>query len=270
MSTQSNLKNEDLTKSSEFELIYSGPSFEAGIKIKALIDNLKSIRELIYNIADVNSEYKKGYNKASDIKEIKIIPANGSIIERISVLFSNPEVRSAVLTVLTGLFFYLLARRDNRNTEGRINAGLEEIEDLVLRDQLKNVKKLYEPLEQNKDKLEIAENNSVKIEINFLQKEDINQSIHEIEKEIKTEEVKEEYEGYISAIDLDTKRLKFHPKDMKEAYPLEFNLPVAIVASILGKPIKAKMNVRKYKDKIRKFGLIEYKIIQKDLRGFVK
>jgi len=270
MSTQFNLKNEDLTKSSEFEIVYSGPSFESGIKIEKFIENLKSIRELVYNIADVNSEHKKGYNKGRDIQEIKIIPNKGSIIEKVVVLFSNPEVRSAILTVLTGLFFYLLARRDNQNTERRINERFEEIEDLVLRNQLKNIKKLYEPLEQNRDKLEIVEDNSVKIEINFLQKENINQAIHEIEKEIKIEEVEEEYDGYISAVDLDTKKLKFHPRDMGEACPLEFNLPVAVVASILGKPIRAKMNVKKYKDKIRKFGLIEYKIIQKDLWEFMK
>lgn len=55
MDDQSNLKNEDLAKIHRFDLIYSGPSFERGIKIKSLIENLKAIKDLIYNIADRKS-----------------------------------------------------------------------------------------------------------------------------------------------------------------------------------------------------------------------
>ena len=57
---------------------------------------------------------------------------------------------------------------------------------------------------------------------------------------------------------------------MTESYPLEFNLPVSVIASLIGKPLKAKMNVKKYKDKIRKLELVEYTIMQTNLDEFKK
>lgn len=267
---QSNLKNEKLDKLHEFEIIYSGPSFESGIKIDEFIENLKSIKELIYAISDINSEHKKGYNKGSDIIEIKVTPSKGSIIEKIATLFSNPEIRSALVTIITALFFYLLSKKDIKKNEKEMNERVNEIEELIVRNQLKNAKKLYEPLNQKGDKLEIIEDKSIKLEIDFIQKDKINQSIHEIEREIEIEDIDEEHEGYISAIDVDKKRLRFHPKGMGESYPLEFNSPLNIITSLIGKPISAKMRVRKYKEKIRKFQLQSYKILQKSLDDFIK
>lgn len=267
MADQLNLKNEELSYSNEFKLVYSGPTFESGIKIKVLIDNLKSIEELIYNIADVNYEYNCGNNNSNDIQEIKVIPKKGSIEEEIIIFFSKPEVRDIVIAIVISLFFYLLNKKDSKESEKKI---IDRIDDLILSNQLKNVKKLCAPLEQEKDKLQIIENNNVKFEVNFIQKDEINNQIKAIDKQIKTEETVSEYKGYISAVDIDSRKLRFHPEEMDSSYPLKFDLPITTVAPLIGKSIKAKMNVRKYNEKIRMFELLDYNIIQQDLSKFIR
>lgn len=267
MSDQLNLKNEELSYSNEFKLIYTGPTFESGIKIDVLISNLKSVEELIYNIVDISYESKCGNNSITDIKEIKVIPRKGSIEEEIIVFFSNPETRDLVVAVLINLFFYILGRLDSKKSEKNITDRLDH---LILDNQLKNVKKLCAPLEQEKDKLQIIENNTVKVEINFTEKETISHNINAIDRQIKSEEIVSEYNGYISAVDIDAKKLRFHPEDMENSYPLKFNLPINTIGPLIGRSIKAKMNVRKYNDKIKLFELQDYKIIQQDLSKFIK
>ena len=80
MSNQVNFNNEKLDMEQSFTLVYSGPTFKSGIKINKFIENLESLQELVYTIADVNSEYQSGYNKKDDIKQIKIIPKSGCFL----------------------------------------------------------------------------------------------------------------------------------------------------------------------------------------------
>ena len=270
MVIQTNLKNQKLELTQEFKLIYSGPTFESGIKINSLIENLKSIQELIQSITDVNAEDKQGYNSAKNIKEIKVIPKKGSIEEQIVVLFSNPEIRSTVTNLLVALFFYLLGRHEAKKSQEELENKIDRVENLIVKNQLKNVKKLYEPLENEKDTLKIVENNLIKFEINFTEKKQIDKTIKKLEKELKTEVSDEEIEGYISAIDIDTNRLKFHAKGQEKASPLDFDQPMTTVTKLIGRVIKAKMTITKFKEKIRRFQLNDYKVIQKDLAEFIK
>lgn len=261
---------EDLSKYQEFKLIYSGPTFETGVKIDLLIDNLKSIKELIYTITDVNSEYKKGRNTVGEIREIKIIPKKGSLEEEIIILFSNPEIRSAVISLIVSFFFYILAKHDSKKSTEEIKEHIDRIEDLIIRNQLKNIKKLYAPLEQKNDNLKLIENNEVKFEVNYYETDSMNKSIQQIETEIHTEETIEHLEGYISAIDIDTERLKFHSTSMDKAYPLVSSQSNKKILPLIGKQLKAKMKVTKFKDRIRRFELLDYTIIQSDLNEFTK
>ena len=134
MSAQSNFRNEKLDTEQSFTFVYDGPSFRSGIKINKLIGNLESVKELIYAITEVNLENKTGYNKKEDI-QIRVIPKSGSIVEEIIVIFSNPEVSSAVLSILVGALFYLLGRKDSNDAEKRQAKKINELEELIVRNQ---------------------------------------------------------------------------------------------------------------------------------------
>lgn len=262
---QENLKGKKLIREHNFKLVYVGPSFESGIKINFLVENLKAIHELVHTINEIDSKAKK--NK---IKEIRVIPKKGSIEEEIVIIFSNPEVRSMIVNIIIALFFYLIGRRDNAKNRKEIKEMNEKLNELISLNQLKNIKELTNPLEQKKDSLKIIENNSTKLEVNYQNKKLINKSIKEIEKEIKKEETEVELEGYISAMDLDTKRLKFHPKNDKKAYPLSFTQPLKLIIPLLGKEIKAKLRVTKIRSRIIKLHLLDYKLLQRGLNEFTE
>lgn len=269
MSVQLNFNNEELKTEQHFTLVYSGPTFKSGIKLDMFIENLESIRRLIYTIADVNLEYQSGYNKGADIKQIKIVPKSGSIEEQIIVIFSKPELRDAVLTVLISLFFYLLGKRDSKKsdeiTDNKLNKIEEQIEDLIARDQDTNIRNLYMPLEKAEDKLSITENSKVELEIEFNQKTILDNSIKHLKEELKAVETIEELNGQISAINIDTNYLKFHAVGMEYAYPLYFDVPISKLVHLIAVPIKAKMKVRRVKNKVKNFYLIEYKNLQRGI-----
>ena len=137
MPVQSNFRGGKLDKTQEFQLIYSGPSFDSGIKIESLVKNLSAIHDLIYTITDINLEHKKGYYGKENIQQIKVIAKSGSFEEQIIILLSNPETLHIITDVLISLFFYLLGRRDARRDTSEIKA-------LIAREQSKNIKSLYQ------------------------------------------------------------------------------------------------------------------------------
>ena len=112
--------------------------------------------------------------------------------------------------------------------------------------------------------MKIIESGIPKLEIEF-ETPTLDKAIDKMEKGLKIEESIEEYEGYISAINVDTDNLKFHAQGMDSAYPLSFDVPMSKLIHLIATPIKAKMKVRKIKDKIKGFHLIEYKVLQKSL-----
>lgn len=263
---------EKLTKIQEFKIVYSGPTFENGINIDKLIENLKSIKELINSIADINSEMKEGQNSSKEVKEIKVILQKGSIVEQIIISFSNPEIRSYIINFLIAGFFYFIGRNQNRKEINKFKEEtLEKIEELALRKQLKNIKKIYNPLENTRDNLKILENDSIKFQIDFSEKEELDKSIKKFQKEIdnKSEESKEIHQGYISYLDFDNKKLKFHPKSMKDAYPLSSKFHLSRLIPLIGKTLITNMVVRKYKNKIRSFHLESYKIVKEDINEYL-
>ena len=269
MAAQINFDKEKLDTEQSFTLVYSGPTFKDGIKVDRLIQNLKSIEELVYVITDVNSEYQSGYNTKNEIKYIKIIPRSGSIEEEILVTFSKPEVRDLVFSVFLSIFFYLLGKRDNKRDAKKTDEKLDKIEakieDLIARDQSKNIKNIYVPLEKLEDKLSIKENDKTELEIEYIQKEVLDNSIKKVEEELKIEETTEELDGQISAINIDTDYLKFHVNGMEYAYQLFSDKPRTELLPIVGVQIRAKVKVRKMKNKIKNFYLIDYKNLQKSL-----
>jgi hypothetical protein len=269
MATQINFDKEKLDIEQSFTLVYSGPSFEEGIKVDRLIENLKSIEELVYVITDVNSEYQSGYNKKDEIKHIKIIPRAGSIEEEILIMFSKPEVRDLVFNIFLNIFFYLLGKKDNKNdaknTDKKLDKIEAKIEELIARDQSKNIKNLYVPLEKSEDKLSIMGDNKTELEIGYNQIEVLDNSIKKVEYDLKVEETTEELNGRISAINIDTNYLKFHVNGMEYAYQLYSDKPTAELLQVIAVEIRAKVKVRKIKNKIKNFYLIDYKNLQKKL-----
>lgn len=268
MKNQLNLNKEKLEKEQSFTLIYDGPTFENGIKLNKFIGNLESLKELIYNIADINLRYNEGYNKKEDI-QIKIVPRSGSIEEEIILILSKPELRDAIFSVIVGLFFYLLSRKDTKNDTQKQDKKLdnikEKLEELIVRDQSKNIENLYGPLEKTNDKLILNENNETKLEIEFSEKIILENSLKEIKEKLKVEEKIEELEGRISMVNIDTDYLKFHVLGMEHSYPLYSNLQISQLIPLIAVPIKAKLKVRRIKDKIKNFHLIEYKKLQQVL-----
>lgn len=271
MSPQLNFNDEKLETIEKFCFHYSGPSFETGIKIKTLIRNLKSIEELIYAISDVNLENKLGYNKGDNVKEIKVIPKSGSLIEEIIISFSNPEVRGLIGGTLVSLFFYLLEKNDQKSAEEKLDSlstRLDLIEGLLAKEQKRNIIKLYEPLESNKDSFKIVINNETKFELNYSQKNTVDSSLEKIERDMQIVESEEVLEGYISVVNIDTKKLKFHAKGMPSSYPLLFDSPIKDLLPLIATPILAKMKIRQFKKKIISFHLLEYKLTQSSLNEF--
>lgn len=267
MRAQLNFNNEKLDVVQSFTLVYSGSTFKSGIKLDRFIENLESVRELVYAITEVNLEYQTGHNKKDEIKQIKIVPKSGSIEELIVITFSNPEFRDAVLSVLVSLFFYLLGKRDSNKSDKKLDKIEEKIEALIARNQGKHIRRLYDPLERNDDKFSILDNNETELEIEFSQKDTLDNSIKQIENELKIEETTEELEGRISAVNIDTDYLKFHAAGMEYAYPIYFDGPVSKLLHLIAVPIKAKVKVRRVKNRIKNFYLIEYKNLQMNLKS---
>lgn len=268
MLAQINFENEKLRKYEEFTLIYSGPSFNSGVKIDKLINNLNSIQNLIYTLSDVNKEYKKSIYGRENILQIRVLPKNGTFEEIIQVVFANPEMAYAIGGALLAIFLYLLSRRDTTQSENRLNERLDEIEEVIARGQSKNIQGLYNPLEKKEDSLTLVENGEEKVKVNADQKKDLDDSISKIEKEIELEESTEELEGYISAINIDTNWSKFHANSMTAAYSLGFDIPIPKLLSVVGRQIKAQMKVTKFKHKIIRFHLLSYTLMQKGVGDF--
>ena len=269
MTPQINFDKEKLDTEQSFTLVYSGSTFKSGIKVEKLIENLKSIQELVYTITDVNSEYQSGYNTRDEIKHIKIMPRTGSIEEEIIVAFSKPEVRDTIFSVFLNIFFYLLGKRDNKKDAKKADEKLDKIEakieELIARDQSKNIKNLYIPLEKSGDKLSIKEDNKIELEIEYDQKVVLDNSIKKLEDELKIVETEEEFNGRISMVNIDTEHLKFHVNGMDYAYPLYSSRPFSELLPFIAVQLKVRVKVRRIKDKIKNFYLLDYKDLQKNL-----
>lgn len=272
MSAQSSLDGGEVSKSHEFKITYSGPSFEKGMRIQHLIGNLRSVEDLVQNIADVNYEKKFGVNSGKDIKEIRVNIKEGSVVEEIIVLFNNPELRSTVLSVMVALFFYLKSRKDSKETEERMveridNTIQDRIEELIDRGQLKNVRQICAPLETSGDKFEIIENNVVKIEINTPAKTDIEESITEIESE--PEQISEEdLQGYINAVDIDTTMRKFHPDGLNKSVRMNIGLSPTAVLGLVGQHLKIRANVIRKGNSIKRIDILNHTVLQRKLNEF--
>ena len=270
MKSQMNLNKERLPTEQEFTIAYSGPTFESGMKLDKFIENLESLQKLIQTMTDVNLEYKNGYNSSKDIRQIKIKPSAGSIIEDFVIVFANPEARDTILMFLTALFFYLLGKRDMSNELKKLKAEIkteikDQIDELIARDQGTNIKNIYRPLERTADKLSIMREGTNIIEIEFGQKSIIDKAINKIEEELEIVETTEELEGYISAVNIDANRLMFHAKGMESAHRLTFDDSISKLTHLIAMPIKAKLKVKRFKDKVRSFHLVGYRTLQRDL-----
>ena len=113
--------------------------------------------------------------------------------------------------------------------------------------------------------MSITENSKVELEIEFNQKTILDNSIKHLKEELKAVETIEELNGQISAINIDTNYLKFHAVGMEYAYPLYFDVPISKLVHLIAVPIKAKMKVRRVKNKVKNFYLIEYKNLQRGI-----
>jgi len=243
-------------KINEISFVYEGDSFNEGFDIEDLSNNLSAIHTLIEEIFDVAKEEGIASNSSSDIKEILFKPEKGSFIENIVVNLSNPEVRGLVFTIIVGLVFYLLGKKDNQKKEERV--AQKVIDKLLASLNTDILRGLYEPIRKSKtNTLSIRSKTSNYILIKNENVSTLDSKMQEIS-EINNEVIEENsVSGYICAINVDTKNLRFHPHGDTRSYPLTFKGDVKKLIKRVDKKENYMMKIRKINGIIKSFELID-------------
>ena len=251
---------------SEITLIYEGDSFREGFEINALANNLSSLNALIEDILDFANKEGLTSNNAADIKEILLKPEKGSFVENITIFFSKPEVLDFVANALTALFFYLLGKKDGDKSELRTKKYLEEseermsqkiVEKLAASTNTPDLKRVYDPIRKSKNNvLSIRSKAGTHILVRNDDVATLDERIRQLS-EVNVETFEEEVvSGYISAINLDTRHLRFHPHGEGRSYPLTVQGEVDTLTRRMGKKESYLMRIRRVNGAVKSFELI--------------
>lgn len=251
----------------EINIVYEGPSFQEQMEITPLVSQLKSTENLIRDLIDelyTNKKIPINSEKTKIFLKLK----RGSFQEIISVVLNHPILIGVISGCLVVLFERLLKKHKTSHPDIKI----EQMNIFKFRDNINNI---INPLQTKNDKIKISSvyNPSIKTVILFDDKEIVKDSFEDIEKDIHSEELEEEFLGYLSSVDIDKDKFRFTLEKTNKRIPVDFesNLSLEDIRNILGKRIKIHVNSY-YKNKgLSRLKIKEYQLKKrKDLKDYRK
>lgn len=240
------LFNNSLNHTEEFNIIYKGPSFENRIEITDLRKQLKSTEFLIKDLFD---ELYKEKQVPTDSRNLKIYlkVKKGSFQEVISVVLTSPVLEGIVIGCVVGIFNHVLNKKKKKEETVKIENMTNNFYFV------KNVDKILSPLKQNGDTVIISSvtDPEVKTEAEYTERSHVKEYLKELDRQSVYETFEEEFFGYLSRVDINRDRYGFTLEGGKEYIPIEFesHLNLNEVKDILGERIKIKARAR-YKNKV--------------------
>ncbi|GEM_PF-3041719 len=251
------LFNNKLNTTEEFNIIYQGPSFENRIEINDLRKQLKSTEFLIRDLFD---ELYKEKQTPSDSKSLKIYlkVKKGSFQEIITVVLTSPIVEGIVIGCVIGLFNHILKKKETLKD----NIKIEKMTNNFYF--VKNVNQIINPLKQEGDKIIISSvsDPNVYTEAEFREKDYAKEYLKELDRQSIYETYEEEFFGYLSRVDINKDTFGFTLEGGKESLSVEFesHLNLQEIKDILGERVWVKTRARYknavlYKLEIKEFAI---------------
>ncbi len=260
MDTAYNLKGQELTNEDELKIVYEGPSFQGRIEISDLSEQLKAVNKLIRDISDELASKKIIAHDSSNI-EIYVVVKKGSFEQHISLFFSNAELRGYIFTVFFFVIQYFLSQRSEDRIIKEINSrrDLEIIKDLIKMQSAQGIKAIHAPLRTEGDHAKFLYQNEEKVRILFEDKKSIDKKIQEEEDKIEMEELEQELVGYLSYVDIDSNKFKFHIEDTNDHIPTNLDSSLDEIKELLGERVKIRAKVFVKSGKKVRMEVISYK-----------
>ncbi|MFZ3076939.1 MAG: hypothetical protein WA139_00620 [Candidatus Aenigmatarchaeota archaeon] len=258
-----NLYGKEVTREEQLKIVYEGPSFEGKIEINDLADELEAIDSLIRTVINELAKRRITAYNSDNIQDIYVSVKKGSFEQYISIIFTNEEFRSYLITFILFFISYFQSKKTEENLIKKIEKQGEIITELVKKLAHRKIKYIHKPLRQEGDIAKFLYDEKELLRISFEDKDKIDKRIQEEEDKIEIEELDQELIGYLSAVNIDTNKFRFHIETINTSAPAILNFSLEDIKELLGKRVKVQAKVYIKLDRIEKIRILSYEEVKK-------